>query len=254
MAHVADWLKSGLLLLGFALVAITAFALFAVLAIAMRPLLIVGLVLAAAAAVVLSIFSPAFRDWFEAAGERQTHHSGLRLATDVAVHPNHSWARMSPKDVTVGADDFVQATLGPVEAVELPAVGRRFEQGDRLFSLRRGDRSVAVRAPVSGTVIACNESLVDQPGTVNEAPFTRGWAVRLRPQRGRTEGKRLLRGKQARGWFRGEIDKLMTTVLADEALAPALPDGGTLTGELYRHIDDLAWTELTETFFGPSEP
>ncbi|MFH1268563.1 MAG: glycine cleavage system protein H [Planctomycetota bacterium] len=253
MAYVADWLKSGLLLLGFALAATVAFALLAVFAIAMRPLLILGFVLAAMTAAVLSIFSSAFRDWFEAAGEPETHHSGLRLATDVAVHPSHSWARMAPKDVAVGADDFVQATLGPVEAVELPPVGTRVEQGDRLFFLRRGNRRVAVRAPVSGTVIDRNESLLARPEIVNEAPFTRGWAVRLQAENVPAEGNRLLRGKQARGWFRGEIDRLMMTVLADDALARALPDGGTLTGELYRHIDDLAWAELTETFFGSAD-
>jgi glycine cleavage system H protein len=253
MAHVADWLKSGLVLLGLTVAAIVALALFAVFAVAMRPLLIVGLVLAIAVIAVLAVVSPAFRDWFAAVGEQQTLHNGLRLATDVAVHPNHAWTRLRAKDAEIGADDLVQATLGPVESVVLPEVGSRVEQGQQLFSLRHGERTITVRSPLSGTVIGRNEALMGDPAALNEAPFTRGWAVRLRPDNVRVEGDRLFRGQQARGWFQREIDRLLTTVLADDPLAPALPDGGAVSDQLHRHIDDRAWTELQENFFGSAE-
>ena len=254
MKHVAHWFKKGLFLLAFVLAAIAALVLFVVLAILMRPLLLAGLILGALGVAVLSAFSPRFRDWFEAVGERETFHSGLRLATDVALHPSHSWARLvAPKQVAVGVDDFVQATLGPVESVELPPIGSRVEQGDRLFSLQRGNRCVAVLAPVSGTVLERNVALMTRPGAVNEAPFTRGWVVRLQAENFDVECERLLRGKPVRDWFRREIDRLMTTVLADDALAPALPDGGVLTDDLYGHIDDVGWTTLTRTFFAFEE-
>ena len=59
----------------------------------------------------------------------------------------------------------------------------------------------------------------------------------------------LLRGSQARSWFRQEIDRLLTTVLGHPTLQPALPDGGTFVDGLYREIDDETWKKLTETFF-----
>jgi len=254
MGQPVTWLKKAALFVGLALLAVLGLLLFVVLAIAMRPLLMLALIVAALATVVLSCFSPGFRDWFEAVGERQISYSGMRLATDIAVHPSHSWARIAPEEVAVGADDFVQAVLGPVEAVDLPPVGSRVEQGDRLFSLRRGDRSVEVRAPISGTVITRNEALVDHPEMVNEGPFTGGWAVRLQADDVEEDEQRLLRGRQARGWFRQEIDRLIGTVLSGESVAPALPDGGTLVNDLYRQIDDSAWKRLTETFFGPAAP
>ncbi len=249
MSPFTQYVKGGLFLLAVSVAAIAAFALFAVLSVAMRPLLMVGLVLGAAVMAGLWAVNPGFRDWFAAAGEEQIKLSGLRLATDVALHPGHGWATLARKEVAVGADDFVQATLGPVETVELPPLGSRVAQGERLFYLRRGQRSVAVRAPLSGTVIGRNEELLTRPQTVNEAPFTRGWAVRIQPDNMPAEAGRLLRGKPARDWFRSEIDRLMTTVLAHEALASSLPDGGTLSNELYRHIDDGAWQELTKTFY-----
>lgn len=249
MRQLALWLKEGFRDAGLILLVVGGVLVFAVLAIAMRPLLIVVGVGALAVCLLLYSLRPGFREWFESSGEEQISYNGLHLATDVAVHPNHSWARLRGKESVVGADDLVQSTLGPVQAVELPQIGTRVAQGDRLFRLRRGGRCVEVRSPLSGTIVGVNDALREQPGLVNEDPFERGWAVRIKADRLQEDPARLLRGSQARSWFRQEIDRLLTTVLGHPALQPALPDGGTFVDALYREIDDDAWRQLTENFF-----
>lgn len=249
MRQIALWLKEAVRDTGLVLAVVVGVLLFAVVAIAMRPLLILVALVALAVSLVLYRFRPGFREWFDASGEEQISYNGLHLATDVAVHPNHSWARVRGKEAVVGVDDLVQSTLGPVQAVELPPLGSHVEQGDRLFRLRRGERYVDVRAPLSGTVVAANEALREHPGLVNDDPFERGWAVRIKADRLQKEAAPLLRGSQARSWFRQEIDRLLTTVLGHPTLQPALPDGGTFVEGLYREIDDQTWNKLTETFF-----
>jgi glycine cleavage system H lipoate-binding protein len=247
---MALWLKEGFRDAGLILLVVVGVLLLAVLAIAMRPLLIVLALVALGVSLLLYRFRPGFREWFESSGEEQISYNGLHLATDVAVHPNHSWARVRGKEAVVGADDLVQSTLGPVQAVELPPIGSRVAQGDRLFRLRRGDRCVEVRSPLSGTIVAANDALREHPGLVNDDPFERGWAVRIKADRFQKDPAPLLRGSQARGWFRQEIDRLLSTVLGQAALQPALPDGGTFVAGLYREIDEDAWKKLTESFFG----
>lgn len=250
MKRLTECLSSAVSTAGVVLLMIVGVVLFIVFAVAMRPILMVGFLVLAIGAAVLSAFNPRFRAWFERIGEPQVRYNGLRLATDIALHPSHSWARILPSGVAVGADDLMQFALGPVDTVELPSIGSRVEQGQRLFSLQRGDRRLDVRAPVSGTVVGRNESLLESPGIVNEQPFTNGWAVRLQPDHVREDRRQLLQGHDAKGWFRHEIDRLLTTVLSKDAAAPALPDGGELVGDLHRHIDDGAWKTLTETVFG----
>ena len=249
MGYANDWLKAGLGFIGLVLLALAGLLLFVTVAIALRPLLIVGFVVAGIGSLALSHFSPRFREWIEAAGESQVQHRGLRLATDIATHPGHSWARILPEGVAVGADDFVQTVLGPIETVELPSVGSRVQQGDRLFAVRRGDRTVEVRSPISGTVMARNEALVDRPGLLNEQPFSGGWAVRLRADDVRQDRQRLLQGKQARDWFRQEIDRLIGTLLGHESAQPTLQDGGAVVDDLYRHIDNDTWNSVKAAFF-----
>jgi glycine cleavage system H protein len=248
MSPSRTWIQKGLLSVALVPVLIIVFALFVVASVAMRSLLIIAAVVGTLIAVVLYYASPAFRKWFQDVGEPKISYKGLRLGWDIAVHPTHSWTRTTRGGAIVGADDFVQATLGPVETVDLPQVGSRVQQGERLFCLRRGNRSVEVRAPITGTVLTRNEVLLRHPELVNEEPFTDGWAVRLKADT-KEDRQDLLRGKEARSWYHHEIDRLMGTMAADELGITSLPDGGTLVSELYRQIDDNAWKRLTETFF-----
>ncbi len=247
MVKVTRWLKTGFAFAGGLALALVGLVLMAILA---RPLFVVvavAVVLGAAGYVIL----PRFRHWVDAKIDARVRYKGLRLASGVALHSSHSWARIFPRHVFVGADDLVQAALGPVQAVDLPQVGQRVEEGDRLFQLRRGNRSVEVRAPMTGTVVARNESLLRHPGLVNEEPFNRGWVVRLRAENIVAGRRRLRDGTAARTWFEHEIDRLMASLHGEETVATSLADGGDLVDDLYRHIDDDAWQRLTEHYFVP---
>lgn len=217
----------------------------ALLLFALRGVLVGALIVALILGPLAYVFSPAFRDWFSAWAEPLIRYKGLRLATDVGLDPSHSWARVD-EDGSVGVDDLVQATLGPVDAVELPPTGRHVQRGEPLFRLRHGDRIIDVPSPVSGTVIEVNPALLDHPDLINDAPFDSGWAVRIRSDDPRSDRRALLRGKKARAWFRST---------ADEVLQVSRNRAGVLTGagvgveQLYRQIDTNTWHDLIEPMF-----
>lgn len=241
------------LTVGAALVlVVVALPLLAVLSLVGRAVFFAAALAAVVAGILLFALSPRFRAWLRAETEGEMTLSGLRLATDVAVHPGHSWARVEPDQVWVGADDLVAAVLGPPTAVETPAVGSRVRRGEPLVELRRGERRVTLPAPVSGTVLGRNGELDRRPWLLREEPYAGGWLLRLRSDAPRAQRRKLLSGGAARAWFRKEVDRLLTVLTPGGTLAPALPDGGTLVGELYRQIDDPTWERLSATLFTPS--
>lgn len=237
-----------LTMVGVLTLVLVALPLAAVLGVFARLPLLVAVALALAVATVVAAFSPAFRDWLNAEIDQEISYNGLHLATGVAVSPYHSWARITSEDVQVGADDLTQAVLGPVEHVDLPLVGDHVERGEPLFRLRRGQRSVQMRSPVSGEVISTNRALLRAPGLVNQEPFGSGWAVRLHSDRRPNGHRGLFRGKYARAWFRLEVDRLLTALTPG---VPALPDGGVLSQTVHMHIDDESWERVTRSFFSP---
>lgn len=247
MLHVESRRIDYLIVGAIVLLVVASLPFLAFLALTLRGVLLLAVVAALVCGLIAYAVSRAFRDWFEAYSEPQIGYKGLQLATDVVFHPSHSWARMEG-EVVVGVDDLIQATLGPIEDVELPPNGRRIRQGDRLFRLRRGDRIVDVCSPISGTVLGGNPALREQPELINHEPFAKGWAVRLQSDFQREDRRLLLRGRKARAWFRSAVD-CVVGLLSDKTATAVLPDGGVLVGQLYRHIDDAAWRRLTATAF-----
>jgi len=217
----------------FALAAAVALPILAVLAFLARPVLLVLLGLLLAAAFVRATFHEHVRARWVRRRVASHVYRGVHMVGGVALDPGHCWARVEPNDqVVVGADDFVQTVLGPIDQVELPAVGARVDRGQKLFSLRRGGRRIELPAPVSGTILGVNDALRAQPELINAHPFQRGWIVVIRGEHLPEERRHLLIGRGARRWFHQEVDFLFR-------LLPA-GDGD----DLYRRIDDLAWSVL----------
>ena len=247
--------RDSLSLAALALAILVLLPLVAVLAFVMRAGLFAGALGALLVGLTLFAVSPRFREWFGFQMDPGLTYNGLRLDTGVALDAAHGWARFEGCEATVGADDLVQAVLGPVDEVELPLLGSRVRRGDPLFRLRRGERSVAVTSPITGTVVHANRELSDSPQLINDDPFAEGWAVRLGCDDPKVDRGVLLRGREARRWFRGEVDRLLGDLSAGAdglAPAPALPDGGELVEGLHSHIDDEAWARICAGYFAPA--
>src|SRR5262249_9775362 len=81
---------------------------------------------------------------------------------------------------TVGITDYAQNQLGDVVYVELPAIGRKVEQGGEAAVVESVKAASEVYAPVSGEVIAVNELLSGEPGKVNADAQGEGWFFKLK--------------------------------------------------------------------------
>lgn len=108
----------------------------------------------------------------------------------MSLHPEtlcyadtHEWARREEDGtVTVGITDHAQQALGDVVYVELPAVGAVLSAGAQTGIVESVKAASDIYAPVSGTVVAINEALVDAPEQINEDPYDKGWFYKLMPE------------------------------------------------------------------------
>jgi glycine cleavage system H protein len=102
--------------------------------------------------------------------------------TDCKYAATHEWARLEEDGtVTVGISDFAQNSLGDVVYVELPEQGQQVSGGDEAGVVESVKAASDIYAPVSGTVVAVNESLEDEPERVNQDPYGDGWFFKLNP-------------------------------------------------------------------------
>lgn len=173
-----------------------------------------------------------FADWFY-------------VPEGVYLHRGHAWARPEPAGVAVGLDDFVHDFVGTIEAVDLPAVGRRIKQGRRAFGIRAGGKSFELRAPVSGRVTDVNARALSDPAALAADPYGAGWLFRVKPDRLNPNLKSLfLRGAAIR--FLAEATESLYLAFHPDALSLA-QDGGLLVHGIARELDPEHWDDLVRS-------
>ena len=87
------------------------------------------------------------------------------------------WVRNEGERAVVGITDYAQQQLGDIVFVELPEVGQALTAGQP-FGVIESVKAVSdLYAPISGTVQAVNDTLVDQPELVNSGCYREGWII-----------------------------------------------------------------------------
>ena len=90
----------------------------------------------------------------------------------------HEWVRTPGENagsVRIGITDFAQDALGDIVYVQLPEVGVSVTAGEAVGELESTKSVSDVYSPVTGEVVARNESLDATPELVNSDPYGAGW-------------------------------------------------------------------------------
>jgi glycine cleavage system H protein len=80
---------------------------------------------------------------------------------------------------TVGITHHAQELLGDIVFIEAPDEGRQLEAGEEYTVIESVKAASDSYAPISGEIIAFNETLEDSPELVNEDPYTQGWIMKI---------------------------------------------------------------------------
>ena len=174
---------------------------------------------------------------------------GIGVPKRLWLHARHAWAaRVGGGRVRAGIDAFAQRVIGAVDAVETKPIGARVEAGDVVAILRHGERSIAARAPVAGTIARVNEALGRDAGRVSRAPYGRGWLVELVPSAsGDSVLASLMRGEPVKTWMEREVSRLVA-VTTPSGVGAAMADGGEVSLDLST-LDDSTWEKVHREFF-----
>jgi glycine cleavage system H protein len=99
---------------------------------------------------------------------------------ELSYTKDHEWVRLSGEEATVGITDHAQQQLGDVVYVEMPKVGDKFDAAEPFGSVESVKAVSEIYMPLSGSVVAVNDTLNDRPEKVNEDPYGDGWMIRVK--------------------------------------------------------------------------
>ena len=99
---------------------------------------------------------------------------------DLHYSKDHEWVRVDGDQAIIGITDYAQNSLGDVVYVELPKAGEEFAANEPFGSVESVKAVSEVFTPIAGSVVQINESLADEPESVNSDPYGAGWMIRLK--------------------------------------------------------------------------
>lgn len=99
----------------------------------------------------------------------------MNIPADLRYSSDHEWIRQDGNTVTIGITAFAQDSLGDVVFVEAPEAASLVAVGDSFTEVESTKSVSDIYAPVSGTIVAVNEKLDDNPELLNSDPYGDGW-------------------------------------------------------------------------------
>lgn len=99
----------------------------------------------------------------------------MNVPDDLKYTETHEWVRVQDGQARIGVTDHAQAELTDVVYVELPKIGAKVEAKAAAAIVESVKAAGDIYAPVTGTVIAVNEELENNPALVNTDPHGEGW-------------------------------------------------------------------------------
>ncbi len=101
-------------------------------------------------------------------------HSSVMKYTDT-----HEWIQIKENEGIVGISTHAQHELGEVVYVELPRVGTQLQAGEEAAVIESTKAASDIYSPVSGTVIAVNERVKENPALINSSSEEEGWLFKI---------------------------------------------------------------------------
>ena len=91
---------------------------------------------------------------------------------------SHEWVKIDGNVAIIGVSDFAQSELGDITYVDLPSDGDEIEKGSEFGALESVKTAADLYSPVSGTVVAINRAVEDDPSLINADPYA-NWIIKI---------------------------------------------------------------------------
>lgn len=110
----------------------------------------------------------------------------MNFPAELKYTRDHEWVRMEGDITVIGISDFAQNALGDVVFINLPGEGDDVTAGESFGDIESVKAVSDVISPVSGTVCAVNEDLVDAIEKLNSDPYG-SWMIKVEGITGQEE-------------------------------------------------------------------
>ena len=104
----------------------------------------------------------------------------MSIPANLKYTKDHEWVSIEGDVATVGITHFAQKELGDIVYVEVETLDQTLDK-DEVFGTVEAVKTVSdLFLPLTGEIIAFNDSLESTPEAVNSDPYGAGWMIKIK--------------------------------------------------------------------------
>lgn len=104
------------------------------------------------------------------------------IPIELKYSKTHEWAHRDEDDlITIGITNHAQQLLGDVVFIEFPELGIQLHTGEEFGVIESVKAASDLYSPISGEIVAINDSLTANPAMINSDPYQEGWLIKIKP-------------------------------------------------------------------------
>ena len=104
----------------------------------------------------------------------------MNFPLELKYTADHEWVKIEDNIATVGITEFAQSELGDIVYVEVETLDDTLDAGEIFGSVEAVKTVSDLFMPLSGEVVAFNETLEENPELVNTDPYNKGWMIKIK--------------------------------------------------------------------------
>jgi glycine cleavage system H lipoate-binding protein len=195
-------------------------------------------------------YHPAFQKKYEIIENVVFDKVSVSFPADTYISKGHTWAEIQGNGlIKVGVDDFVLKSVGKFIVTKLARKGSLVKKGDPIIEAKLGEKSIAFRSPIDGTVGFINDDLI---GKSISDPYGEDWGVILSPINFEKNAAVLKSNENLIDWMKKEFFRLKE-YLIDTSVHPQLAgatmlDGGKLIEGVVSQLDQNSIKKFEDEF------
>tara|TARA_B100001250_G_scaffold149909_1_gene128485 strand:+ start:3094 stop:3474 length:381 start_codon:yes stop_codon:yes gene_type:complete len=103
----------------------------------------------------------------------------MNIPEDLKYTEEHEWIKIDGNVAIIGITDFAQGELGDIVYIDIDSIGNELDVNE-IFGTVEAVKTVSdLFMPIKGKVLEINSNIESTPEIVNEAPYDKGWIIKI---------------------------------------------------------------------------
>lgn len=93
----------------------------------------------------------------------------------------HEWHKLEDELVSIGISQFAVDELADITFLDIAVTEGEIKAGEAFGEIESVKATSELYAGLDGEVVEINQEVIDDPSIINQAPYDKGWIIKIRP-------------------------------------------------------------------------